>query len=162
MFSSFMFWKTLGYQNFTPEHEIMVISVEEPYEGYEIGKQDECLIKNIYFEAKNESFEGKLAVAQVTINRVNSDKFPNTICNVVKQVRVLKKRKICQFSWYCMKPKKMVEDDDYNDSIKAAFYIKNGHTLEKVKTALFYHADYVNPKWKYKRITTIGKHIFYK
>ena len=47
--------------------------------------EHECLAKNIYFEARNQSVAGQIAVAQVVINRVNDDRFPNTICKVVQQ-----------------------------------------------------------------------------
>ena len=64
-----------------------------------------CLAENIYWEARNQSLEGKLAVAHVTINRVESKKFPNDVCSVVKQTKYYPSGKIdlhsCQFSWYC-------------------------------------------------------------
>ena len=43
------------------------------------------MAKNIYFEARNEATVGQLAVAQTVINRVNSSRFPNSICDVVYQ-----------------------------------------------------------------------------
>tara|TARA_B110000503_G_scaffold42761_1_gene70021 strand:- start:1433 stop:2041 length:609 start_codon:yes stop_codon:yes gene_type:complete len=68
-----------------------------------------CLATNIYHEARGESYAGKVAVANVTMNRVHSPKFPNTICNVVYQAQtkenwkgnIVPKRNKCQFSWYC-------------------------------------------------------------
>ena len=79
----------------------------------------ECLALNIYFEAGVESTAGKLAVANVTINRKNSSDYPNTICSVVKEGKHYHDKKVdkkyplrdrCQFSWYCDglvdKPKK--------------------------------------------------------
>ena len=65
----------------------------------DFNKQLACLTKNIYYEAATESYEGKLAVAQVTINRANNPNFPSTICGVVYQ-RTLG---TCQFSWTCLK-----------------------------------------------------------
>ena len=64
-------------------------------------KQLECLAKNIYFEAATEPFEGKVAVAQVTMNRVESGKFPADVCDVVFQKNTFYNRVVCQFSWYC-------------------------------------------------------------
>ena len=58
-----------------------------------------CLANNIYFESRNQPKLGQIAVGQVTMNRVNSPKFPNTVCGVVKQGG--EKRNRCQFSWYC-------------------------------------------------------------
>ena len=64
-------------------------------------KQLECLTRNIYWEAASESFEGKVAVAQVTMNRFESGKFGNSVCNVVYQKNVIYEKVICQFSWVC-------------------------------------------------------------
>ena len=70
----------------------------------------ECLAKNIYFEAGVESTAGKLAVANVTINRAIDSNYPNTICGVVqegihyynsKKDKYFPVRDRCQFSWYC-------------------------------------------------------------
>ena len=69
--------------------------------GNEFNEEVECLAQNIYFEAAKESFEGKLAVAQVTLNRVNSGKFANNVCGVVKQKDKINGVMICQFSWFC-------------------------------------------------------------
>ena len=69
------------------------------------GNETECLAENIYFEARNQGFAGWVAVAQVTLNRVRDDRFPNTICEVVKQGLTYESgfpiRDKCQFSWYC-------------------------------------------------------------
>ena len=64
-------------------------------------RQLNCLTQNIYWEAASESFEGKVAVAQVTLNRVESGKFANTVCGVVYQKNVFYERVVCQFSWFC-------------------------------------------------------------
>ena len=62
-------------------------------------RQLNCLTQNIYWEAASEPFEGKVAVAQVTLNRVESGKFANTVCGVVYQKNVFYERVVCQFSW---------------------------------------------------------------
>ena len=67
-------------------------------------QETECLSKNIYFEARDQVTKGQIAVALVTINRVKSKRFPNTICKVVKQAsykngKVVRNR--CHFSWFC-------------------------------------------------------------
>ena len=64
-------------------------------------KQLECLTRNIYWEAASEPFEGKVAVAQVTMNRVASGRFAPDVCGVVYQKNVFYDRVVCQFSWYC-------------------------------------------------------------
>lgn len=127
--------------------------------------QLECLARNIYYEAGTEPFEGKVAVAQVTLNRANSDKFPNDICKVIYQKNVVYKRVICQFSWYCEKPAKLKPKPSkvYDDSMIAAKKVLlEGFRLPSLEHALFYHADYVNPKWGKQQVAKIGRHIFYK
>jgi spore germination cell wall hydrolase CwlJ-like protein len=124
-----------------------------------------CLARNIYFEAGNEPFEGKVAVAQVTINRTNSDLFPKDLCRVVYQKNVIYERVICQFSWYCdrMSATKILHKPAYDESMEVAKKVLlEGFRLPSLTEALYYHADYVQPGWKKERITKIGRHIFYK
>jgi spore germination cell wall hydrolase CwlJ-like protein len=127
-------------------------------------RQLECLTRNIYYEAATEPFEGKLAVAQVTVNRARSDTFPNDICQVVYQKTYKNNKKpVCQFSWYCKQTNMPIYYDNYLESEKAARKIlMEGFMLEKVKGALYYHADYVHPNWNKQRVAKIGRHIFYK
>ena len=131
----------------------------------EVEKSLDCLAMNVYREAGHESFEGKVAVAQVTLNRVNSNKFPRDVCAVVYQKSRFTERVICQFSWYCDSKhrNRPVDDEAYEESYKVAkmVFLEN-FRLESIKDALYYHADYVHPNWKLKRITKIGTHIFYE
>lgn len=124
-------------------------------------KQIDCLAKNIYYESGNESKLGWLAVAMVTINRVNSGLFPSNICDVVYQ----KTGKIYQFSWVASRKHLTTPDHElYNEILEYAvtFYYKH-HTMEDVtKGALFFHADYVNPRWNREKTAQIGRHIFYR
>ena len=131
----------------------------------EVEKSLDCLAMNVYREAGHESFEGKVAVAQVTLNRVNSNKFPRDVCAVVYQKSRFTERVICQFSWYCdtKHRNRPVDDEAYEESYKVAKMVfLEDFRLESIKDALYYHADYVNPNWKLKRITKIGTHIFYE
>jgi len=131
----------------------------------EVEKSLDCLAMNVYREAGHESFEGKVAVAQVTLNRVNSNKFPRDVCAVVYQKSRFTERVICQFSWYCDSKhrNRPVDDDAYEESYKVAKMVfLEDFRLESLKHALYYHADYVSPNWKLKRITKIGAHIFYE
>lgn len=128
-------------------------------------RQLECLSKNIYYEAGSEPFEGKVAVAQVTLNRVESGKFPSDVCRVVYQKNVFMEKVVCQFSWYCENAGKMkpVHGPNYNESVAAAKKVLlEDFRLDGLKEALYYHADYVNPGWKKEKIAKIGRHIFYK
>lgn len=126
-------------------------------------KQLTCLAKNIYFEAAREPFEGKVAVAQVTINRSNSGKFPEDICDVVFQKTKTADRIVCQFTWYCERgPKVPRKDSEYVESLEVAKKVLlENFRLPSLHGAMYYHADYVNPNWKLPRITKIGRHIFY-
>lgn len=126
-------------------------------------KQLLCLTKNIYFEAAGEHFEGKVAVAQVTLNRVNSGKFPNDICEVVFQKHVALNKIVCQFSWYCEPGPKIVKRNPAfieSEEVAKKVLLEN-YRLPSLHSAMYYHADYVKPNWNLPKITKIGKHIFY-
>ena len=124
-----------------------------------------CLAKNIYYEAGNEPFEGKVAVAQVTMNRVRSGIFPDDLCKVIYQKNIFYEKIVCQFSWYCDRAAtvKPINAASYDESmIVAKKVLLEKFELPSLKTALYYHADYLNPGWKKEKITQIGHHIFYK
>lgn len=129
-----------------------------------VDKTLDCLAMNIYKEAGHESFEGKVAVAQVTLNRVNNPKFPSDVCKVVTQKNVIMEKVVCQFSWYCNgQPVKKPQDKAYTDSYAVAKKVLlEGFRIDSLKDALYYHAVYVKPQWPYERITQIGNHIFYR
>ena len=131
----------------------------------EIEKQLQCMAKNIYWEAANEPFEGKVAVAQVTMNRVASGKFADTVCGVVYQRTTAYDRVICQFSWFCEKNHvtKPIHTTLFKESEEVAKMVMlEGFTLPNMKEAIYYHADYVNPRWNKPKIGQIGRHIFYR
>ena len=126
------------------------------------NKQVECLAKNIYYESGSETYEGKLAVAQVTLNRVNSPKYPHEVCAVVYQ----KTQNTCQFSWTCNNTDTTVRNKyQWEESLliaKRALTQPVLHDIIAKTNALYYHANYVNPGWnKTKVVARIGNHIFY-
>jgi spore germination cell wall hydrolase CwlJ-like protein len=126
-------------------------------------KELECLALNIYREAGYEPFEGKVAVAQVTLNRVAHPAFPKDVCGVVYQ-KTTTIRTICQFSWYCDSThrNRPINSEAYKESYAVAKKVLlENFKLDVLKTALYYHADYVNPQWKLEKIGKIGTHIFY-
>ena len=128
-------------------------------------RQLECLAMNIYREAGHENFEGKVAVAQVTMNRAAHPSFPKDVCGVVFQKSVVIDRVICQFSWYCDTAHKArpINQSAYNESMAVAKKVLlEGFRLDVMKEALYYHANYVNPQWNLEKIGTIGNHIFYR
>ena len=134
-----------------------------------------CLALNTYHEAKNQSLVGQIATAQVVMNRVEDNRFPNTICEVVKQGPTrpswedpkkeypIKHR--CQFSWYC----DGLSDTPRNKrafvkSQENAQIVLNGWFGTFMDGATHYHADYVMPSWSktHTRIVKIDSHIFYR
>lgn len=128
-------------------------------------KQLECLTRNIYWEAASEPFEGKVAVAQVTMNRVASGKFGSGVCGVVYQKNVFYEKVVCQFSWACennhkikpIYPKNWAESEEVAKKV-----LLENFRLPSLTQAMYYHATYVNPGWRLQRVTQIGQHIFYK
>jgi spore germination cell wall hydrolase CwlJ-like protein len=129
------------------------------------NKQLDCLAKNIYYEAGGEPFEGKVAVAQVTINRAESGQFPNDICKVVYQKNIVYEKVLCQFSWYCenasaMKPKNAAMFRE--SELVARQVLLENFRLPSLKHALYFHATHINPKWNREKVAQIGGHVFYK
>ena len=132
-------------------------------------REVKCLADNIYFEAKNEPYEGKLAVAQVTINRVEHPEYPKTVCGVVWQQSKDRRtgRRVAQFSWTL---DGRSDTPKSKDAYAAAYAVAEEVLLYDMQSAivgtdaLFYHANYVKPRWarKMERIARIGNHIFYR
>jgi spore germination cell wall hydrolase CwlJ-like protein len=139
--------------------EIKDIAIKQEI-NEDFNKQLSCLTKNIYYESASESYEGKLAVAQVTLNRVNDSKFPSTICGVVYQ-RTLG---TCQFSWTCLKNLAIQNKYAWEESeivARKALTEPVLHDIIARSNAQYYHASYINPGWKGKVVTKIGNHVFY-
>jgi spore germination cell wall hydrolase CwlJ-like protein len=118
-------------------------------------KDHDCLAKNIYYEAGVENENGKYAVAQVTINRLKSGRWGDTVCKVVYSK--------AQFSWTLKKKLEKPRGQAWYDSQYIAHKVLNGERVHPLKDAYYYHADYVSPKWKdsVAKIQQIGRHIFY-
>lgn len=128
-------------------------------------RQLECLAINIYREAGNEPFEGKVAVAQVTLNRVDHPSFPKDVCAVVYQKNKVVEKIVCQFSWYCDSKHRSrpIHKETYSESYEVAKRVLlENFRLPSLENALYYHADYVSPNWNFEKIAKIGTHIFYQ
>lgn len=128
-------------------------------------RQLACLAKNIYYEAGNQPFEGKVAVAQVTINRTESGQYPSDICKTIYQKNIIYQKVLCQFSWVCDRDTtvKAINKANFKESEEVAKKVLlEGFRLPGLKEAMYFHGDYINPGWKRERITKIGNHIFYK
>lgn len=142
------------------------VAEEIVIETKELVAQDvECLAKNIYYEAGSESFEGKLAVAQVTINRTKSNRYPNNICGVVYQKNIINGKTICQFSWVCEKLSSKKNEYMWEEALyiaKKALTEPIAHAKIAAHNAMYFHAVYINPGWKKTGfVMRIGNHIFY-
>lgn len=130
-----------------------------------VEKNLTCLAINIYKEAGYEPFEGKVAVAQVTLNRTQHPQFPSEICDVVYQKNKFTGKVVCQFSWYCdsVHRNRPVNKEMYDESYRVAKMVYlEGFKLESLEGAIYYHADYISPNWRKPKITKIGQHIFYR
>jgi N-acetylmuramoyl-L-alanine amidase len=126
----------------------------------DVNKQIICMAKNLYYEAASESFEGKLAVAQVTMNRANSSKFPSTVCDVVYQ----KTGSTYQFSWVGENVGPVKNKYAWEECLivarKALTQSRLHDTIYKTKS-MYYHNTSVSPAWKLKYVAKIGNHLFY-
>ena len=121
-----------------------------------------CMALNIFFEARSEPIQGQIAVAEVTLNRVASDDYPNTICEVVLQ----ENSQGCQFSWWCDgKSDSPKEHNSFQTSKSLArLMIDDGQYISVVgKNATHYHTDDIKPYWSddMVKVEQVGKHIFY-
>ena len=122
-------------------------------------RERECLTKNIFHEAGVEPFEGKIAVAQVTFNRLNSGRWGNDICSVVYAKK--------QFSW-TLSQRKVNEKPKgklWRDSVAAKDAFLSGLRVKNLEKSKHYHTDYIKkPYWsKEKSVAArVGQHIFYE
>lgn len=125
-----------------------------------------CLALNVYWEARSESFDGQLAVAHVTLNRVEHKAYPNTICGVVEQGALNGSRTPCQFSWTCDGRSDEPKNEQAWRKALAVAWVAMLETEGEQPTgkALYYHADYVKPDWaeRMQMVTQIGRHIYYE
>ena len=144
------------------------------------AKDIECLAQNIYLEARAESTAGKLAVANVTINRTISNDYPNNICGVVKEGRHYYSAKsetwqpfrdMCQFSWYCDgRGDNPNPGKTWESSMGLAKIVLRKHhqdvLIDITDGATHYHASWMEsfPRWsaQHKKVASIDRHIFYK
>jgi len=115
-----------------------------------------CLAMNVYFEAQNQSIAGQVAVAQVTMNRVVSPDYPDTVCGVVNQHK--------QFSWYWDGKSDVPQHEEaWQRAQMVAKGVLGGSGHNDLKGVMHYHALYVKPYWakEMQMVAKIGEHIFY-
>lgn len=121
-----------------------------------LSREEECLAGAIYFESKSESLEGQHAVAEVIINRSESGRFPRTLCGVVYQPS--------QFSFVRggQMPAINKNSRDWHEAVAVARVAMDESWDSAASDALFFHATRVSPRWRLKRVATIGNHVFYR
>ncbi|MGF1659955.1 MAG: cell wall hydrolase [Rubrimonas sp.] len=127
------------------------------------GSEWRCLAEAIYFEARGESLAGQMAVAEVILNRVDSARYPSTICSVVMQGA--HRRNACQFSYQCDGVlNRITEPDAFTRAGKIAHLMLKGRPRVLTGAATHYHATYVRPDWARRLVRTarIERHIFYR
>jgi hypothetical protein len=124
-----------------------------------------CLTNNVYHEARGEPIDGQYAVAEVTMNRVASKHYPNTVCEVVHQANfdVIRKRNVSAFSWTELDLTAPVDRKIWNRAWQIAEEVFDDRAHHRVEGALFYHSKYIRPRWSRRKrhIAKIGRHIFY-
>ena len=130
-----------------------------------------CLALNVYHEARDQPFIGQVAVAQVVMNRVRDDRYPDSVCDVVKQgptyswKQDFPVRHRCQFSWYCDgKSDKTPDQTAWQQAMLIAQGVHTGNLDDFVEGATHYHATYVLPEWAESKtpVVKIGDHVFYR
>jgi spore germination cell wall hydrolase CwlJ-like protein len=122
------------------------------------ASERDCLARNMYYEAGNQSPQGQIAVAQVTLNRVRDGRWGNKICSVVYSK--------AQFSWTLNKKKRWAQPKGPTfDQVKSTLArFEQGTRIKGLEHSLTYHADYIEkPFWAkvQQPVKRIGAHIFY-
>ena len=169
-----------------PQTEISISEISEPEStglpeadrsGIDGFKESErlCLSLNVYHESRSDNLAGRISVADVVLNRVDSKHFPDTICGVVHQAKtrvnwkgnVVPVRGMCHFSWYCDGlSDEPLEEDAWEDAQIVADLALNGGWRGISEGATHYHATYVEPNWINDRgmvpVGRIGQHKFYR
>jgi len=136
------------------------------------ANERQCLAEAIYFEARNQSLKGRIAVAVVIQNRVKDARYPRTVCGVVRQAKRRGGKIIpgaCQFSFYCDGKSERplpgkIEREAWNAAQGLAeLLLESRIELVGIGGATHYHATTVQPPWAkdMERLQTVGDHIFY-
>jgi len=153
-----------GYENETWEQRVrrLMRSNIESVGGIRqavADRQVRCLAENIYYESRGEGLQGQIAVAKVTLNRLDEG-YAKTVCGVVKQG--------CQFSWVCERPGGQPSGHYWNQAVGVALVTLNeaDKVEDPTRGATHFHATYINwqPGWQRVKdsVQQIGNHVFYR
>jgi spore germination cell wall hydrolase CwlJ-like protein len=140
-----------------PEVQVVDPAGDEP-----LNDAITCLSRTIYWEARGEGAASMEAVANVVMNRLGHEGFPNTICEVVRQGR---EQGACQFSWWCDgRSDKARDDDSYAIAKEITRKALNRQLTDRTDGALYFHQRKANPHWSSQYIKTVevGEFVFYK
>lgn len=119
-------------------------------------RERRCMADAIYHEARGESRQGKIAIGNVIMNRVNSGAFPSTICGVVYQRNANSRG--CQFSWACKRNTRIAHPHLWEDALIIAAEVIDGRHRDYSRGAIYFN----NVPFRNKRLTArIGNHYFY-
>ena len=119
--------------------------------------QIECLIKNAYFESRNQGVKGMQAVTWVVLNRTKHPSYPSTPCAVIYAP--------FQFEWTRSgKTPKIKEKDAYMQAERVVEGVLSGKLKDNTNASTHFHSARIKPKWasRLSYTTTIGSHCFYK
>ena len=154
-------------QNMWPILAFVLFVVMPSQASSKVQSQSElaCLTDVLFFEARSEPKAGQIAVGMVVKNRIRSERYPDSVCGVIKQ----RTSRSCQFSWMCNKNivKKVnnrshTKDEEYQELKELAEDILEGKIKDNTGGATHFHANYVKPRWKLKKTAKIGNHYFYR
>ena len=152
---------------------MFILLIPSKVEASDANGDTVCLAKNIYFEAGNQPLAGKVAVAQVVINRMEHSSYPKDVCGVVYQAKwrtnwkgiEVPVRNMCQFSWFCDgKSDEPLDTDTFYESYVIAQDVIMGKYPDITEGATHYHSIMVEPYWAetLNETVQIQHHIFYK
>ncbi len=128
---------------------------KQPQPG-ELSRELHCLAGAIYFESKSETLTGQLAVGRVVVARAKSGRFPNSYCGVVYQPS--------QFSFVRGQsmPGIAKASKQWKNAVAVAQIAHSNAWASPVEGALYFHAAYVSPGWRLKRLGRVDNHVFYR
>jgi len=124
------------------------------------AQEQQCLAQALYWEARGEGEDGMLAVAAVIFNRVEDERFPDTVCGVVHEGG---ESPPCQFSWWCDgKSDRPTNQANWWEAYSLAYDYLATRPADTTDGALFYHSTSIKEPWRRQLTARIGNHIFYR
>ena len=139
-------------------------SIEQVTKNEVNSKDLSCLTRAIYYEASGEPRAGKIAVANVVMNRLKDPRYPKTLCEVVYQRAVVNGILIYQFSWAAFKELFVPNNKVWQESQDIALQVLTEGQPDDIirrSNAMYFHSVDINPGWRLRKVIQIGRHIFY-